>query len=97
MSQDGDWSQVKVWYDPLRDLGGSVYHTYGFIYQDQRATTLANAQSTARQIGDGVGAAMTRVASAVNGAALTSAANEGVDRIAALLQGGGESEANGTN
>jgi surface antigen len=37
----GDWSQVKVWYDPSRDLGGSTYPTYGFIYQDAQARGLA--------------------------------------------------------
>ena len=33
VSPAGDWSQVKVWYDPVRDLGKTVYPTYGFIYQ----------------------------------------------------------------
>lgn len=33
VSQKGDWSAVKVWYDPTGDLGGRVYPTYGFIYR----------------------------------------------------------------
>ena len=33
VSPDGDWSQVKVWYDPSQNLGNTVYPTYGFIYQ----------------------------------------------------------------
>ncbi len=33
VSPKGDWSQVKVWYDPAGDLGTTVYPTYGFIYQ----------------------------------------------------------------
>ncbi|MGZ8407788.1 MAG: CHAP domain-containing protein, partial [Caulobacteraceae bacterium] len=33
VSPGGDWTQVKVWYDPLRDLGTTVYPTHGFIYQ----------------------------------------------------------------
>lgn len=33
VSDRGDWSAVKVWYGPLRDLGGGVYPTYGFIYK----------------------------------------------------------------
>jgi len=41
VSPRGDWSQVKVWYDPSRDLGGSTYPTYGFIYPDAQARTLA--------------------------------------------------------
>lgn len=63
VSPAGDWSQVKVWYDPNRDLGGSTYQTYGFIYQDAKArvmassgfsraenTVLAMAQSAANQV-----------------------------------------------
>jgi surface antigen len=63
VSPSGDWSQVKVWYDPTRDLGGSTYPTYGFIYQDTNAqklavngwnqvgnTALAMAQSAANQM-----------------------------------------------
>ena len=33
VSPRGDWSQVKVWYGPSRDLGTTVYPTYGFIYK----------------------------------------------------------------
>ncbi len=33
VSARGDWSQVKVWYGPSRDLGTTVYPTYGFIYK----------------------------------------------------------------
>lgn len=33
VSQKGDWSKVKVWYNPVGDLGTTVYPTYGFIYQ----------------------------------------------------------------
>src|SRR3954452_24084060 len=52
VSPQGDWSQVKVWYDPNRDLGGSTYQTYGFIYQDASAKVMAksgfsNAENTA--------------------------------------------------
>lgn len=41
VSQRGDWSQVKVWYDPTGDLGGRIYPTYGFIYR--AADRVANA------------------------------------------------------
>lgn len=41
VSPRGDWSEVKVWYDPSRDLGGSTYPTYGFIYPDAQARLLA--------------------------------------------------------
>jgi surface antigen len=33
VSPRGDWSKVKVWYGPLKDLGTTAYPTYGFIYQ----------------------------------------------------------------
>src|ERR1700742_488836 len=46
VSPTGDWSQVKVWYDPNRDLGGSTYDTYGFIYQDAKARVLASSGFT---------------------------------------------------
>jgi surface antigen len=32
VSAAGDWSQVKVWYAPLLDLGTTSYPLYGFIY-----------------------------------------------------------------
>lgn len=41
VSGDGDWSRVKVWYNPIKDLGTTVYPTYGFIYKDAR-DSLAN-------------------------------------------------------
>ena len=32
VSAAGDWSQVKVWYDPSGDLGKTAYPTFGFIH-----------------------------------------------------------------
>ena len=40
VSARGDWSQVKVWYDPMGDVGHTVYPTYGFIYQAARDATV---------------------------------------------------------
>ena len=34
VSAAGDWSEVKVWYAPLGDLGTSSYPVKGFIYAD---------------------------------------------------------------
>jgi surface antigen len=34
VSGENDWSQVKVWYSPIQDLGTTVYPTYGFIYKE---------------------------------------------------------------
>lgn len=32
VSPRGDWSQVKVWYEPTQGMGTRAYSTYGFIY-----------------------------------------------------------------
>ena len=34
ISENGDWSMVKVWYGPQGGLGTSAYPTKGFIYAD---------------------------------------------------------------
>lgn len=34
VSPSGDWSRVKVWYNPINGLGTTVYPTYGFIHSD---------------------------------------------------------------
>ena len=51
VSDKGDWSQVKVWYDPSGDLGRTVYPTYGFIYQAAQA-----AQGAVASLSNAVGA-----------------------------------------
>jgi surface antigen len=38
-SSKGDWSSVRVWYGPIRDLGTKAYPTYGFIYNGAKAAT----------------------------------------------------------
>jgi surface antigen len=84
VSAKGDWSQVKVWYDPIRDLGHTVYPTYGFIYQTAQNTAKLASVSMAK-------AAVTQMANAAQsptaaGQGLASAAAISTDRIAALLQ-----------
>lgn len=54
VSTGGDWSAVKVWYNPIHDLGTTVYPTYGFIYKGARdaldgATQMASADASAGQ------------------------------------------------
>lgn len=101
VSPAGDWSQVKVWYDPVRDLGSTVYPTYGFIYQDARATTVAAADSKMTLAQNAAltvaSSAANQVASAVRPGAspmqMFQGAAEGADRIAALIEaatGGGQ-------
>ena len=91
VSPQGDWSQVKVWYDPNRDLGGSTYSTEGFIYPDAKAriiaaTGLSGAENTAIAMAQ---SAASQVASAVRPGAgplsLLSQAADASDRIGALL------------
>jgi len=88
----GDWSLVKVWYDPIRDLGTSVYPTYGFIYQNGQAVRLA--QTDPRYWSE-QGMGMARLAA--NQAAgsvgplpsplgVINQAADATDRIAALIQ-----------
>jgi len=36
-SPAGDWSQVKVWYSPIGNVGQRAYPTYGFIYNGAKA------------------------------------------------------------
>src|SRR5258706_2058635 len=91
VSPQGDWSQVKVWYDPNRDLGGSTYQTYGFIYQDTKARVMAasglsNAENTAIAMAQ---SAASQMASAVRPGPgppqMLSQAADSTDRIAALI------------
>jgi surface antigen len=35
VSPANDWSQVRVWYDPLQDLGTTAWPVAGFIYGDK--------------------------------------------------------------
>ena len=34
VSAAGDWSEVRVWYAPVKGLGTSSYPLFGFIYND---------------------------------------------------------------
>ena len=95
VSPAGDWSQVKVWYDPSRDLGATVYPTYGFIYQDAATSTrFASAQNAAVTVAQN---AANQVVAAVRPGAsplqMLGQAADSTDRIAALIQmatGGGD-------
>ncbi len=91
VSPSGDWSTVKVWYDPVRDLGTTAYPTYGFIYPDAQAnrmagsglntagnTAIAMAQTAAGQVASAVRPGATPLSM------LGQAADSG-DRIAALI------------
>jgi surface antigen len=91
VSPAGDWSQVKVWYDPNRDLGGSTYATHGFIYPDATAKMIAASGMSKIQNGAIAIAqsAASQMASAVRPGqgpmSVLSQAADSTDRIAALI------------
>ena len=91
VSAGGDWSEVKVWYDPNRDLGGSTYRTHGFIYPDATARVMAASGLTKVQNGAIAVAqsAANQMANAVRPgagpAAVLNQAADSTDRIAALI------------
>lgn len=39
VSPANDWSQVRVWYDPLKDLGTTAWPVAGFIYNERAGGT----------------------------------------------------------
>jgi surface antigen len=53
VSEKGDWSQVKVWYEPTQGMGTRAYATYGFIYGGADATAAAPAQVADAGLTDG--------------------------------------------
>jgi surface antigen len=91
VSAQGDWSEVKVWYDPNRDLGGSTYATHGFIYPDAQARRVADSGMSRVQNGAIAMAqsAASQMATAVRPGqgpmSLLSQAADSTDRIAALI------------
>ncbi|HEY9218616.1 MAG TPA: CHAP domain-containing protein [Phenylobacterium sp.] len=91
VSPAGDWSQVKVWYDPIRDLGTTSYPTYGFIYPDANAARMV-AASPAQKAGNSamamVQGAASQVVSSVGSGPLQmlSQAAESRERIAGAIQ-----------
>jgi surface antigen len=50
VSPENDWSEVRVWFDPIKDLGGTHWPVQGFIYNDgllgEAAAPARSARST---------------------------------------------------
>ena len=46
VSPNNDWSDVRVWYAPVADLGTGSHPTYGFVYPDAGAMQIAAASRT---------------------------------------------------
>ena len=96
VSPAGDWSQVKVWYDPVHDLGKTVYPTYGFIYSTTQTAARGAAETAVRAVAqtamNSLAAAVPQPAAANPARALGQAAST-TDRISALIEaatGGGK-------
>ena len=99
VSPGGDWTQVKVWYDPLRDLGTTTYSTYGFVYRtatDNAGSAARNSVLTVAQ--STVGRMAAAVASPTSTSPVQAFAKDSTDKIASLIQsvmgGGQDSSAN---
>ena len=89
VSPAGDWSLVKVWNDPSRDLGTTTYPTYGFIYQNAAGSGVKIAQAQNAAMVMAQSAANHVVAAVKPGASplhMLGQAADSTDRIAALIQ-----------
>jgi surface antigen len=51
VSAAGDWSQVRVWFAPIGDLGLSTYPVNGFIYSNEAPSSLFAAPMMASKKG----------------------------------------------
>ena len=92
VSAEGDWSAVKVWYDPIRDLGTTVYPTYGFIYPDAQARTIAATTSKIAMAQSAANQVVSAVRPGASPLRLLNDAADSTDRIGALIEaatGGG--------
>ncbi len=95
VSPHGDWSEVKVWYDPLRDLGTTTYSTYGFIYKTTAASAGSAARNAALTVAQTTAGQMAAAVSPQSGTPVQALAKDTSDKIASLIQsviGGGNSE-----
>ena len=52
VSPSGDWSRVKVWYNPINALGTTVYPTYGFVYKGARDAFDSGRQMAANAVSE---------------------------------------------
>ena len=95
VSPGGDWTQVKVWYDPIRDLGHTTYSTYGFIYSTAAQGAQSAAKSAALTVAQTTMRQMAAAVQSPSGTPVQALARDSTDRIAALIQsvmsGGGDS------
>lgn len=51
-SPNNDWTQVKVWYAPIKSIGIKAYPVYGFIYGGKALAKAASEELTAQSASD---------------------------------------------
>ena len=58
VSPDNDWSEVRVWFDPIKAIGGTAWPVQGFIYKAKSGSALSAAAPTraASRSSDPIGA-----------------------------------------
>ena len=86
VSPSGDWTEVKVWYDPLRDLGTTTYSTYGFIYKTAADNAGSAARNAALTIAQSTVGRMALAVSSTSTTPVQDFAKDSTDKIAALIQ-----------
>ncbi len=86
VSPGGDWSEVKVWYDPLRDLGTTTYSTYGFIYKAAAQNAGSAAKNAAFTIAQTTVGQMAAAVSPRSSTPVQDFAKDSTDKIASLIQ-----------
>ena len=92
VSPGGDWTEVKVWYDPLRDLGTTTYSTYGFVYKTASDNAGIAARSAAFTVAQSTVGRMAAAVSSSSTTPVQTFAKDSTDKIASLIQsviGGG--------
>lgn len=85
VSSAGDWSSVKMWNDPSRDLGSTSYATYGFIYQKQDPSQNVLIAAAKNATETAINQVTQVLPLATPGQIMTRAAESG-DRIASIIQ-----------
>ncbi len=95
VSPTGDWSRVKVWYDPVRDLGTPPTRPTASSIRTPAQNASSAAKAAALTVAQ---TTMTHVAAAVQsptGTPVQALAKDTTDRIASLIQsvmGGGSQD-----
>lgn len=50
VSEENDWSEVRVWYDPIQSIGGTAWPVSGFIYNEKPGTKSRGKSAESREL-----------------------------------------------